>query len=48
MADRLRRLRDRLTRADTGRDFADSCCHRIGGVLRAGPPADHHTDGSPG
>jgi hypothetical protein len=43
MAGWLKRLRDRLLRADTGNDFIDACCHRIGGVLRAGPPTsrDH-------
>jgi len=41
MARWLKRLRDRLVRADTGNDFVDACCHRIGGVLRAGPPTSH-------
>lgn len=34
----LRRIRSRLAQADTGSDFLDACCHRIGGQLRAGPP----------
>ena len=38
MAGWLRRLRDRVARADTGNDFVDACSHRIDGVLRAGPP----------
>ena len=34
----LKRLRRRLAKADTGHDFIDACCHRIGGQWRAGPP----------
>ncbi len=36
----LKRLRERLATADTGNDFVDACCHRIGGKLRAGPPTE--------
>jgi hypothetical protein len=43
MIARLERLMDALERRRRGwrgpaGDFVDSCCHRIGGVLRAGPP----------
>lgn len=33
----VQRVRARLARVDTGHDFFDSCCHRIGGQWRAGP-----------
>jgi hypothetical protein len=42
MAGWLRRLRDRLAREDTGTD--SSTRHRIGGVLRAGPPASRQRE----
>lgn len=42
MARWVKRLRDRLWPADTGNDSLDACCHRIGGVLRAGPPTPGH------
>ncbi len=44
MARWLKRLRARLAGADTGNDFIDACCHRIGGVLRAGPPVKGDED----
>lgn len=40
----LRRLRQRLADADIGNDFLDSCCHRIGGQLRAGPATEHNSE----
>ena len=44
MAGWLKRRRDQLTPADTGADFVDACCHRVGGVLRAGPPTTRDHD----
>ncbi|NHA66608.1 hypothetical protein [Phycicoccus flavus] len=40
----LARLRARLAAVDTGNDFVDSCCHRVGGRMRAGSPAQHPGD----
>lgn len=40
----LKWLHQRLAGADTGSDFVDACCHRIAGVLRAGPPTNRDHD----
>jgi hypothetical protein len=45
MARRLKRRAGRLSRVRTDNNFVDACCHRIGGITRAGPPAPHNKDG---
>ena len=44
MARWLKGLRDQLAVADTDTDFVGACCHRIGGMLRAGPPTTREDD----